>query len=395
MQAARYKWVICAVCCLLMFTITGLCSSAFSVYLPYLISHGGLTKTETSTLITIRSFVSFLVMFGVTKYYEKLDIRLGAALAILSAVIGFFIYSTADSYRFCAAAAAFVGIAYGLGGMIPITILINRWFLTQKATALGICSAGSGIASIVVPPVITSIVETHSLSRAFWMEAAFMAAAMLIFFLLAKNRPDEGGGGAAQKKKKEAQGRGLSRAGLAAMILASVMIGAIAVPGNVHLAVLFKTEGYEPMQVAYVLSMSGLALIGGKLIYGIVTDKIGAFRSNFLFMGLIIAGLVLCCLADRQDPWLPFAAVLILGFGFPVATVGLSVWSADLSSPEDFEVNVKRFQMSYVFGTLSFSVVPGLIADACGSYIPAYMIFAGMAALALLLVQMVYGKTAK
>lgn len=396
MSKSGYKWIVCAVCCLLMFTITGLCSSAFSVYLPYLISVDGLSKTETSTLITVRSFLSFLIMFGVTKYYEKLDIRFGAALAVLSAAVGFYLYGMAEGYRDCLVAACFVGIAYGLGGMIPITILINRWFSEKKGTALGICSAGSGVASILVPPVITHVAEGYSLQYAFLSEAAFMLVAMMLFFLLAKNRPaDSDGNAVGSAKKKKAMGKGLSRAGLVTMLLAAVMIGAVAVPGNVHLAVLFKTEGYEPMLVAYILSMSGAALIGGKLLYGVVTDKIGAFRSNFVFLGLVILGLVLCCMAGTQSHWIPFAAVMILGFGFPVATVGLSIWSADLSSPADFEVNVKRFQMGYVFGTLAFSVVPGMIADVCGSYVPAYMIFAGMAVLSLVLVQSVYLKAMK
>lgn len=393
MGQGNYKWVICAAGTLLMITVHGLTATGFTVYLPYLISVNGFTNTETSSLTTVQSLTAFLVMFGITRYYALFNIRIGTTLAALSGAAAFFLFSLAESYALCVAAACFLGASYALGGMVPITIAVDRWFTERKATAMSICSAGSGIAAMFCPPVITACIEGTSLARAFLLEALFIVAIAAVIFLLMRNAPKEGAGGSSGKKKRGNAAASLDRTGMFLMLTASMLMGCVAIPGTMHLAVLFKTEGYDALLVAYVLSLNGAGLIAGKLIYGLITDRIGAFRSNFIFLGFAFAGLAACCLAGSQSPILPFAAVFCLGLGFPVATIGLSVWAGDLSSSEQFENNVKRFQLSYTFGMLLFSVIPGILADCFGSYIPAYALLALFSLAVLALVQQSYRMT--
>ena len=68
-------------------------------------------------------------------------------------------------------ASALCGLGYGYGGMIPLSTILSRWFDKHRGTALGLAAAGSGVAAVIMPPVLTDVIETQGLSQAFLWEA--------------------------------------------------------------------------------------------------------------------------------------------------------------------------------------------------------------------------------
>ena len=73
-----------------------------------------------------------------------------------------------------------------------------------------------------------------------------------------------------------------------------------------------------------------------------------------------------------------------------MSTVGISVWAEAFSSPERYSRVVWLFQTGYGAGALVFSVFPGLVADLCGSYAPAYAIFLALGVFSISVVQSTY-----
>ena len=64
-------------------------------------------------------------------------------------------------------AGAFVaGLGYGLGTMVPVTMMINRWFAEKQGFVLGFASAGTGMATILCPPLITAGLSAGGVSLA-------------------------------------------------------------------------------------------------------------------------------------------------------------------------------------------------------------------------------------
>ena len=167
MRKIHYGWVICVTCTLLLFVTMGTVSNGFSIYLPYIMAERGLTHAQTSSLVTLRCLVAFVAMLLIGGYYRKVSLRVGTGLAVCCAGLAFWLYSAAETYPLFCVGAAVSGISYGLGSMIPVSILINRWFDQHRALALSICASGSGIATIVLPPVTTHLVERFSMSAAF------------------------------------------------------------------------------------------------------------------------------------------------------------------------------------------------------------------------------------
>lgn len=400
MKRIHYGWVVCLVSTLLLFVTMGTVSNGFSVFLPYIQAARGLTHAQTSSLVTLRCLVAFFAMLGIGVYYQKFSIRVGTGLAASFAGLAYLIYGFAQSYGAFCLGAAVSGLGYGLGSMIPVSILMNRWFDQHRALALSICGTGSGIATILLPPVTTALVERSSLAGAFRVEAVGVFAIAAILFLFLRSTPAEMGlrpvGAAEVPETVETQAQPapdsftLTPKMWAFMGCVSLFMGALANPGFAHLSVLYTSEGFDPVVVAAILSGTGVMITLGELIYGETTDHLGGRRASLLFGGILLVGHVLCCLAFLQNLVVCGVTVLFLGIGYPIATIGPSVWANDMSSPDHYPTVVRRLQVIYAGGALLFASVPGLMADALGGYIPTYALMSGMLFLALCLVALAY-----
>lgn len=326
-----------------------------------------------------------------------LFVTMGTAFAAACAGFSFCLYSVAETYPMFCLGAAVSGLSYGFGSMIPVSILMNRWFVEHRALALSICASGSGIATIVLPPVTTALVENLSIPAAFRIEGAVIFLFTALIFLFLRNDPKEKGLQPYGQKRETAEpgtelqpSRSLSRKGWLLMGCVSLFMGALANPGFSHLSVLYTSEGFSPNAVAAIISGAGVMITLGKLIYGQTTDRIGGCRSSLLFGSILLAGYLLCCLAFTQNLVLCVVNVLFLGVGYPIATIGPSVWANDMASPDRYPTVVRRLQVIYAAGALLFASVPGLLADQFGGYIPAYLLFSALLAAALVCTALAY-----
>lgn len=389
MKKQKNPWLVCGGCTLLLFCTVGLTTSSFSVYQPYLIEIIGLSNTQASMVITVRTLCSLLGVFAVQKYLALVGLRRGLILMNLLAALSFFIFGFADDYISCCAAAAMLGLCYGLGGTVSVSIAIKRVFSAHQALALGISSAGTGLATIVWPPIASGIISAFSLRHALWFEAAFLLLASLLSFALigpeVNKRPAE-----LKQSDMNAPRSPGERKSLVIICAAAVLIGAMGNTGWNHLSVLYSTEGAELATVSRLISFVGLALTAGKILFGEVTDRLGGRRSAICFCGILILGEALACFAGRLSMPIALLSMLCMGLGLPISTVGFSSMAADLSTPAHYPSTLRYFQLSYMIGSFVSGPVPGMIADHCGSYVPAYYILTVFAIITLLLVYTAY-----
>ena len=405
MKKHHYAWTICAAGTLLIFITMGAVSNAFSIYMPYIRDEFGLTNAQTSTLVTMRLVVAFVCMLLIGKYYDLFNIRVGGSLAAAFGGLTFLIYSFASDFTLFAVGAGVSGLAYGFGSMVPVSILMTRWFDDHKALAISICSAGSGLGSIILPPVVTGLLSTLSMPAVFRIEAAFILLCAAVIYLAIRNYPHDMGltrlGENRERLKQTAQENAaprsmkapITRAVLILSCAGSFLMGAQGNPGIMHIPVLYTSEGFTAVFAATLMSIIGAALTVGKIVFGEVTDKIGGFRSSIIFFILLVLGNGLCCLAGTGNAVLGLTAVAVLGVGYSVSTIGPSIWAGDLSSEMEFPKTMRTFQIFYSLGALITASVPGILADRfSGSYVPAYVMFTAMALIASLLIVGAYVK---
>ncbi|MBR2716154.1 MAG: MFS transporter [Oscillospiraceae bacterium] len=393
-----YAWFVCAGCALLLFCTSGLCINAFTIYQPYILTQNAFTNAQTSLIVTVRSLTSFAAMLLCGLYYRRLSLRAGMGLAGALVAGAFFLFGAARSFFVYCLAGAAAGLGYGFGTMIPVSIVMERWFIEKRTLAVGLCSAVTGLSTLGIPSVLTGMIERRGLSVTFYAEGFVMALLVLLSFLLVRSRPADIGRepyGSWERIDQETfrlNDRALRKKDWLLLVPALLCMGAVTSVGYGHLTMLAKGEGFSPDVIAAAVTVSGISLTAGKFVYGWLTEKLSAYVTNWICGGLTILGLVLCC-STAGKPWLLYLAMAVYGMGLPLVTVGQTVWAGDLAGPDQYDRTIQRFQTLYAAGGLLFSSLPGILADhADGSYVPAYMLFTFLAIFLVLSIQWLYRK---
>ncbi len=396
MKKLHRAWAVCLGCTLMLLIGGGLGINAFSVTQPYILAQNGFTNTQTSMIITVRSVSILLCLFLTPWYYRLFNYRTGTALATGLAAVSFLLFANARSLWVYYLAGAMAGFSHGLGSMVPATILMTRWFRENRALAVGICSAGTGLAAVVFSPVLTLLIERFSLHTCFTVEALISLAAAALVYVLVRNSPEACAMqpyGAAQEESAQARRLHEIHPGAlrwAMLYLGMAFLGAIASPGFAHMTILFTSSGFSSLQASSALSIFGFALMAGKVIYGAVCDRAGCVKTNWIFAAMLLTGIGFCALAGLQSSALMYLASILYGAGVPLSTVGLSVWATDFSKPAQMAKRVQQFQLCYAAGSLIFSFMPGMFADLTGSYAPSYLVFFLFGVFSIAVVQSTY-----
>lgn len=405
MKKIHYAWVSCAVGMLMYFCNMGLCNNAMSIFLPFIEASEGFTGAQGSTIMTVRCISSLISMYFVAAYYDKIGMRLGAALATAASALSFFIYSIGGSVYAYYAGAVVAGVGYSLGAIIPAAVLVNNWFHRRRGFAVSLCTAGTGICSVLTPSLITYITKNAGLSVALRCVFGFELLCALVIFLLVRETPALMGMeqyGAGEEERSRGRGR-VKTHGVRCMSipewlfigLAMIFVGAISTGGTGHFSILLTTSGFSAENTAKIFALWGFMLIVGKLLHGTLCDYLGGMKTLILFYGIYLVGCTSSLFFGGGIMAVGFLFAFLMGIGMSVVTVGPPVWAADLSTPDKYSRTLKKMQMCYTVGGVIFTSVPGFIYDKVGNYQTAYMMFACFALTSCLVISILYLRFAK
>ena len=163
----HYAWMVCLGGALAFCVGMGLVANLFALCLPDIILEHGFSSSQGSWLTTIRSLFTLMSMFVVNQLCARFGLRqmmtCGAVL-VGAAYLGLYF---AGSFATCGISCAVLGVGYCFSGPVPVSLVIGKWFESRRSLAVGLASAGSGVVTILVPPVLTRILSRYGLPVAF------------------------------------------------------------------------------------------------------------------------------------------------------------------------------------------------------------------------------------
>ena len=385
MKRFHYAWVICFAGFWLFLCNIGMSSNVLTVYLPF-IEATGISHSMGSAIITVRCLFSFLILVVLGPIYRKLSLRFAILLFCLAGAVPPLIFLFSKGPLGYYTGAAFAGIAYGGGTVLPVSILITNWFRSKRGFAIGLSSSGSAFFNMLFAPFISSLILKHSLRAAYMFQIAFMLASALLVFLLVRDRPEDMGlqpyitaeTTGVRQERNAPPAPPLTKKMLFLLALMMLLNGGAALSFSGHLSVLTISCHYSAETAGRVISMFGLVMVPGKMFAGKLADIIGAKRCSLLLIGIFLSGCVCVMGMDGVHFWWCMAMATLLGFGASVYNVGPSLWSADLVPSYQYAETLRWLQMFYNFGGIAFTTVPGIIADHTGEYKSSYVLFAAM-----------------
>jgi len=260
------------------------------------------------------------------------------------------------------------------------TRTVLTWFSRRRGFALALLLTGSGLGSILIPPLTEWMIQHHGWRDAWLMLGGIALLGFPLTALLVRNRPE------AVLVRADGRAAGVTVAAAlrsaAFWILAFITIlSAFSENGLVtNLASILTEHGITAASAALALSVRGGAGIVGRLCIGFMIDRASPERIQTLVLTLAAVGTLILAFA---------------GTG-PLALLGAAVLGVGLGS----EADVAPYLLARYFGRRHFSVLYGLtwtayaiggatgplwighLYDRAGSYQPRFVVYLAAVAFA-------------
>ena len=394
----HYAWVIAFCGGLLIFYTIGLIVNSFSLFLDPLIASLHISNASASSIAAVQNIGGMVMSFACRPLCMRFGSRKVILFGGLFAAAGYFYLSTVSSLGGCYAGFFLVGCGYGMGGMVPASLLVSEWFHARKGIALTIVSLASAFATIVYPPVITFLLARTDIFGVYRFLAGNVLAIILAAFLLVRDHPEDMGlrpygfhegqvPAAVEEKAIPPLKTLLRQKSVRLFLMVAFSMGAIISAVSSHIAAFYTAEGFSADYAAAMVSLLGIIMLAAKPIYGVVTDILPLEKTN--------VGLLICLAASMCAPFFfhsnvvpPSLFVILYGFTSPLSAMTFPLWAERIGQHTGGMASVYPiFRGSYSLGAIALLTLPGLIADKFGTYTPVFLVYFVLSVLSLILIQ--------
>jgi MFS family permease len=293
---------------------------------------------------------------------------IAAMMAALGLGLGSLAYLTPHLTQLYASS-VFIGIAGTGTYQLGYARIVTGWFERRLGAALSVVVAGSGVGSLLIPPLVQNLISTVGWRHTYLVLAAFplLVGAPLTFAFARAPRSAIHRDTTILKSSGDTSGMAWPQAvtSLSFWLLA-LGVCALSLSENgalAHLAPMLSQHGLTPRDVALTASLLGVSSVIGRFILGWLLDYL---RGSYIAVASLLAagaGMFLLTHASTFSAAAPAAFIAGLGAGC--------------------ELDLIPYMLRRYFGLRSFSTLYGLV----------YTVFAVAGAIAPLIVGRIYDAT--
>lgn len=327
----------------------------FGVFLKPIVATFGWNRGTVASAVTVSQALGALATPVVGKMVDRWGVR-----RVTLPFIAVFALTTAAISLTPASPVIFI-LLYGIcglagGGQQPLNYAkaISAWFESSRGLALGIAMAGVGIGTALDPQIVRVLI-----SHIGW-RGAYVGLGILTFVLAfpavaffvrepdrdsAADREHLTSAGYSRDLAAEARGMPIGEAirGFRFwFVLVAVFLVAVAVNGTIaHVVPILTDRGISAALATSMLSVTGIALIGGRILSGFFLDRFFAPYVAACFFLLPLTGIGL--LSSGAGGVVPLLGTVCLGMGI------------------GSEIDIMAFLVGRYFGVRTFGEIYGWI----------------------------------
>lgn len=387
----EYKWIIVALCFMMVLTTLGFCSSNKALYLSAITEALNIPRSAFAVGDSIR-FISTAVVnmfFGtlVRKFGTKKLIGAGFCSLICFAIL----QATSTSIWGFYLGGIFLGLGLSWTTTTMVGWVVGRWCKENKGTIMGAVLAANGLggaaAAQIVIPIIYQEGNAFGYRTAYWIVAAILFSVGTIIMIFYREKPKDAEEEVPTRSKKKK--RGQSWVGLEFsevkkkpyfyVALACVFFTGLILQGiNGVSAAHMKDVGINTAYLATVMSIHSLALTVCKFSVGLIYDKVG-LRFTMTLCNLAAFGAMISLALTAPSKGGMIAAMfysIISCLALPLETIMLPIFASDLFGDLSFDKTLGIFVSANTIGYAIGAPLTNWIYDQCGTYLPMFYISA-------------------
>jgi MFS family permease len=201
------------------------------------------------------------------------------------------------------------------------THLVNLWFEHNRGLALALVLSGTGLAAMLIPSAVSSVITRWNWQAAFWLLAALPVTLVLPLVLAWMKEPARTSVRTPNQQASSVLVAGLSlREGVRSprfwiLNIALSMIVACVVTLVTNGVPLLRDKGLGAVDAARIFGSFGLSLILGRVVVGYLVDRLWAPGVAAVALSLPALGCLLLGTSGANDTIWLVVGVMLVGIG--------------------------------------------------------------------------------
>ncbi|MGK3150126.1 MFS transporter [Staphylococcus shinii] len=330
--------------------------------------------------LSVSSIVTLLFLPFGGKLLSKYSARLVLFFAIVFQAGAFALFGLMNSIW----GWYLLAIPLAIGGVFITVIggpvLIERWFSKGKGLALGILSAIGGLLGVFAQPIIGALISQFGWRNAYFITGlGVLIIVAPIILLLIRNSPKDKNTKAygdtstdidSHKQIQNIEGISYTTAKKtpAFFLLALFFFIITAISSfTMHVPTYLVNHGQKVSIAGAMMSALMVGVFVGSLVFGYLTDKIGAKKVGLLAM---ILGLIATILLIAMPDFIVVVAVALFLFGVFTSSIGTiaPAMASSLFGSKDYSQIYSTSSIGLALASIVALPAYGFIYDISGSY---------------------------
>ena len=340
---------------------------------------------------------SIVVAAVILKWGVKTAFAMGSALILLGSLSLSLVASKPWHYLVAFGVVIATGISFST--IVPITTVAARWFNRYRGRAMAIPLSASGFAGFLGAPLINKLLAANggNWRQAWLVVAAIAVASGVVALLFVKERPEDLGqavdgatheAGASMESANIATHPWTQAEAYRTRSYWMVFIGGIACQFPyfffvAHWILHLRSVDISSATAAWALGFLTMGGIGGRLIGGVLMDKITARYAFMMGLGCYLAGSVLAIEVRLNPLPMAFAAAILYGVAFGWTFVCLNAITARFYGPSAYPKLNGMMLLLTGIACSPAGIVGGAVFDKLGSYTAAFALNAVLAVIGI------------
>ena len=389
-----YGYVIVAIAFLLMLVMWGAYYS-FGIFFEPLLAEFGWTKAMTSGAFSLSFFLTGVLGVLTGRLTDRFGPRVVMTACGFFLGLGYILVSRAGTVW---QLYLFYGIVVAMGmaaSVTPLQSTVARWFVRRRSVMNGIINSGIGGGMIIVPPLAHQLISHYGWRNSYIIVGCTALVLIMLSAQFLRRDPAQmgkrpyGEDDAEIKVNPVDSGFSFRRAvqkwqfWVLVMALLCFTLGEGTV--LVHVVSHAIGIGIPAGSAAFIIPVIGFVSIPGRILLGVVGDRIG--NKNAYLIGFVFFVASLFLLLMSRELWMLYLFAVIFGFGYGGLSALISPIIAEFFGLSSHGVIMATVIMFGGTGGMALGpLLAGHIFDITGSYHSAFILYTVIGVIGLVLV---------
>jgi MFS family permease len=387
MRCSPTPWLVAGIASVVLGLSRGIHSS-FGVFNVALLDAFGWSRGATAGLFSIVLTVDAALSPVVGYLVDRFGAKIISITGCLALVIGLYLSSrVTDLWQLYICFGLILAVGFTFAGMVPHVFLISEWFSSNRASAIGVVYAGTGVGIMLLSPLSAWLISSYGWARAFEIYSVGVLIGLLPLIWLFYQHGPYGERLRDRVERKKNQQQWTAKLALQSLQFWLLFIARIAAASGTTVIITHQVAhvvdvGFSKLLSASIFGLAGITSSFGRVIFGFIADRLSKQAAYTLNIVMTVIGVgALMILRDRSQAWLLYVYVIFFGIGFGSRAVIFSALTADIFSGKGFGSILGYSTVAVGVGGALGSYLGGAFYDWTGSYLVSFSLSALLLAL--------------